>query len=223
MANARALPDPVNGGASASPQTEAGAAPVATPNAVHVTTPPPISRDQLRQRPKPPSDRLRVVMDENFDFVWRQLRRFGLPSDAADDAAQRVFMVASERLDAIEIGRERAFLFGTAMRTAMEARRTVARRREVLDDETYEPRDTGALPDEMIDRERARRVLDEVLESLEMDVRAVFILFEIEEMTMADIASLLELPSGTVASRLRRGRARFEEVLHRQKAKGAFR
>jgi RNA polymerase sigma-70 factor (ECF subfamily) len=39
-----------------------------------------------------------------------------------------------------------------------------------------------------------------------------FVLYEIEELTMAVIAEILEVPLGTVASRLRRARARFEEL-----------
>ena len=42
-----------------------------------------------------------------------------------------------------------------------------------------------------------------------------FVLYEIEELTMAEIASVLELPPGTVASRLRRARAAFSERVQR--------
>ena len=79
--------------------------------------------------------RLRAVIDDNADFVWRTLRRLGLPADAADDAAQRVFLVASERMGDIAPGAEHAFLFRTAVHIAARLRRGIARRREELRDE----------------------------------------------------------------------------------------
>src|SRR3954470_14140087 len=79
--------------------------------------------------------RVRALVTENFDFVWRSLVRLGVPRADAEDALQQVFLVASRKLDDIVPGRERAFLFGTAFRIAHRARRTRDRRREVLDGE----------------------------------------------------------------------------------------
>jgi RNA polymerase sigma-70 factor (ECF subfamily) len=67
----------------------------------------------------------------------------------------------------------------------------------------------------LIDRGRARELFDLVLAELSDDLRAVFILFELEELTMATIAEMLELNPGTVASRLRRARATFEATAER--------
>lgn len=169
------------------------------------------------------SVRLRGMMDQHFDFIWRQLRRLGLSDDLADDGAQQVFIVASRRLAEIGVGSERSFLFGTAMRVASDARRTAVRRREVPDDDAREVVDPTPHPDELLDRQRARTLLDDVLASMELDLRAVFVLFELEEMTMAQIAKLLELAPGTVASRLRRAREDFEAAVKRRKAQGAAR
>jgi RNA polymerase sigma-70 factor (ECF subfamily) len=47
------------------------------------------------------------------------------------------------------------------------------------------------------------------------DLRTVFVLYEFEEMSMAEIAISLRIPQGTVASRLRRARADFRERVHR--------
>src|SRR6266498_1356650 len=66
--------------------------------------------------------RLRALVDEHFDFIWRSLRRFGLAAADADDAAQRVFVVASGKLERIDAGKERAFLIGTAYRVLREIR-----------------------------------------------------------------------------------------------------
>lgn len=167
--------------------------------------------------------RLRSMLQEQYDFIWRSLRRLGVPSTDVDDCAQQVFWVAARKLEAIEAGCERAFLFSTALRVASDARRTRVRRREVPDDdETQQPCDPSPRPDEIADQRRARALLDEVLSSMPIDLRAVFVLFELEEMATADIAKLLEIPSGTAASRLRRAREEFHAIVARVQKKGEF-
>ena len=178
--------------------------------------------------------RLRSIRDQNFEFVWRSVRRLGVPEADADDAVQQVFIVASRRLAAIAEGSERAFLFGTALRVASHARRAAKRRGEVplqedgsataasapgSSGEHASSIDFASSAEELIDQRRARAMLDDVLESLPMDMRAVFVLFELEEMTLAEIAALLDLPGGTVASRLRRGRELFQAEITRLKAR----
>jgi len=164
--------------------------------------------------------RFRAIRDEHFEFVWRSVRRLGVPEADADDAAQQVFIVTARRLGAIRPGSERAFLFATALRVASHARRTARRRGEVAGD-VPDLCDAAPDPEELVDRHRAREMLDEALEALPLDVRAVFILFELEEMTQAQIAALLDLPQGTVASRLRRGREEFQAAIARMKARMA--
>ena len=162
--------------------------------------------------------RLRRMLDESFDFIWRSLRRFGLSDDRADDAAQQVFIIASRKLDTIRPESERSFLFGTAMRVASDMRRSAVSRREVAHaDPAGDLADTASSPDELIDQRRAREILDGVLNAMEEDLRAVFVLFELEEMPTAEIASLLAIPPGTVASRLRRAREEFEVQIARIK------
>jgi len=166
------------------------------------------------------TDRLRAVFDAELGFVWRSLRRLGVPPGATDDAAQEVFLVASRRLADIEVGRERSFLFATALRIAANARRSFARRDARHDDALDRVADPTPGPEALADRARARALLDRVLATLDLDLRAVFVLHELEEMSMADIAVTLELPPGTVASRLRRAREAFRaEVARIQEAR----
>ena len=162
--------------------------------------------------------RLRRMLDESFDFIWRSLRRFGLSDDRADDGAQQVFIIASRKLDTIRPESERSFLFGTAMRVASDMRRSAVSRREVAHaDPAGDLADTSKTPDELIDQHRARETLDRVLDAMEEDLRVVFVLFELEEMPTAEIATLLAIPTGTVASRLRRAREEFEVQIARIK------
>jgi RNA polymerase sigma-70 factor, ECF subfamily len=158
--------------------------------------------------------RMRGMVEQHFDFIWRTLRRLGVGEADADDATQEVFLVASRKLEEVAVSKERSFLFGTALRVASTHRRTSSRRRESpggsLDDRTAQ----GLGPDDMTERHRARRLLDEVLNELDIDVRGVFVLFELEELTAPQIAELLGIPVGTVASRLRRAREVFRAALN---------
>jgi RNA polymerase sigma-70 factor (ECF subfamily) len=164
--------------------------------------------------------RLRAMAIEHLDFTWRSLRRLGLPADLADDATQRVFLVASRKLANIEPGCEKAFLFKTAVHVASSEKRSFTRRREVpCSGNEAELRDFSPGPDEQLDRRRARALLQEVLDSLELDLRAVFVLFELEGLTTTEIAKYLEIPMGTVASRLRRAREEFRAALKRRKGR----
>lgn len=158
---------------------------------------------------------LRRLVVDHADFVWRTVRRLGVPEAMADDATQQVFVIVQAKVHAIVAGRERAFLFGVAMSVAAHARRTVARRREVDADQAPDVADEAPLPDEALDQRRARALLDLVLDAMEIDLRTVFVMVELEELTMAEIAEVLSLPAGTVASRLRRARDEFRKQAQR--------
>jgi RNA polymerase sigma-70 factor (ECF subfamily) len=163
--------------------------------------------------------RLRALRDEHFEFVWRALRRLGVADADTDDAVQQVFITAAGKLDDIHEGSAKSFLFGVALRVASHARRSVKRRAEVGSEALDGCLSGTPETDELLDQRRARTLLDEVLQTLPLDVRAVFILFELEEMDLAEIAALLGIPRGTVASRLRRGRERFEAEIRRLQAR----
>jgi RNA polymerase sigma-70 factor, ECF subfamily len=165
--------------------------------------------------------RVRALVHAHFDLVWRTLRRFGVPAADADDGAQRVFIIASQKLEQIEPGRDRAFLVGTAYRVASEMRRAGSRRGESSIGET-EFVDPAPGPEEYADRKRARALLDQVLDEMPFEMRSVFVLFELEELTVPQIALTLTLPIGTVSSRLRRARGLFRESAERIRARAAF-
>lgn len=153
-----------------------------------------------------------ALLAEHHSLVWRSLRRLDLSECDADDASQQVFLVACRRLDDIEPGSERSFLLQTALRVAAELRRSRRRRREEDGQDLRTLADMSASPDDLLDRQRARALLDHVLAAMPMDLRTVFVLFEIEELTMAEIALAIEIPAGTVASRLRRAREVFRQT-----------
>lgn len=162
---------------------------------------------------------LPAFIREHYAAVWRTLRRFGLASADADDAAQQVFVVVARRYADIELGRERAFLFRIAMNVASKAHRARRRRPEDADPECGESPDAGPLADDLVERRRARDLLDRLLAQMDPDLTAVLVLFEIEGLTMAEIADALDVPPGTVASRLRRARVELEAKVSRVKAR----
>jgi len=169
--------------------------------------------------------RVEAFVREHHAFVWRVLRRSGLTAADADDAAQRVFLIAADRLHTIAQGSERGFLYRTAARVASNARRSMNRRRETSGlEEGNEPAPLPE-PDDLLDQRRARDLLDRMLGELSEDLRATFVLFEIEGLRSTEIAEALDIPVGTVASRLRRARAELEQRLaryrNRRPAKGS--
>ena len=165
--------------------------------------------------PGPTAARLAPLVKEHFAFIWRLLRRLGLGPDDADDAAQQVFLIAVERIAGIAHGSERSFLFGTALRVASTRRRHRARERTADD---LDPSDIVPLADELTSQKRLRELLDGILGRMEEDMRIVFALVEVEGLTVPESAELLGVPTGTVASRLRRGREHFAAAVRRIEA-----
>ena len=173
--------------------------------------------------PKDEAARFRALVDVHFDFIWRSLRGLGVPSAFIDDAAQQVFLTATQKLGAIVVGSERAFLFATARGVAANARRAQSRNRELLDEEAVAKQvDRAPDPEEAMASRQARSILDGILDGLPEETRVVFVLYELEGQTMAEIATLLATPMGTIASRLRRAREEFQSAARRyQSAQGS--
>ena len=155
--------------------------------------------------------RLREMVDRYVDFVARVLRNAGVPEAQLDDDVQRTFITIARRLDDIRPGAEKSFLLQTALRVAAHARRTLARRREIASDEFPMLVEEFATPDKLTDQKRTRQLLDRLLDEMAPNLRTVFVLYEFEEMSTPEIAGILRIPQGTVASRLRRARMEFRE------------
>jgi RNA polymerase sigma-70 factor (ECF subfamily) len=170
---------------------------------------------------------VQALVQSHFEEVWRLLRRLGLPEADADDAAQQVFTVACRRFASIEPGRGRAFLYGCALRMAAKWRSAQRGRVQTtntgeLDELDSAEEDVPSL-DELVERRKARALLDAILDSMPNDLRVVFVLFELEELGSHEIAALLGIPRGTAASRLRRAREDFAKRLNRVEKRLGFR
>jgi RNA polymerase sigma-70 factor (ECF subfamily) len=161
-----------------------------------------------------PADlRVRALVDLHVAFVTRVLRRAGIPRAEIDDEVQRTFIVATRRLDDIRPGAEKSFLFRIALNLAAHAKRKVARRREVDSDQAAEQVERLATPEALTDQKMTRDLLNSVIDQMNVTWRAAFVLYELEEMSMAEVADVLGIPRGTVASRLRGARKEFRDRL----------
>lgn len=164
--------------------------------------------------------RFEAIFAAHHGFAWRTVRRLGVSDAALDDAVQEVFVIVARKLDDIEATMEKSFIFGTARRVASAVRRANKTRGEHLsDDVLHERAGNEPTPEEHLGMRRAQAMLLEILEAMEDDVREAFILFELEGLSKSEVATILDIPEGTAASRLRRGREQFQAHAERLRAR----
>ena len=137
----------------------------------------------------------------------------GLTPADADDAAQQVFMAATQKSERITHGSERTYLYGIALRVAANMRRKLARRREEAEPLAHDVVDLGAQPEHAANLGEACSLLDELLRALPEELGRVLVLAQIEQLEVSEIAAAEGIPVGTAASRLRRARALFRPPL----------
>jgi RNA polymerase sigma-70 factor (ECF subfamily) len=161
--------------------------------------------------PRLPASVLRPLVEQHYNFIWRLLARLGVGEPEVDDAAQQVFMVLVSREGlSLKQGSERAFLYGVALRVAKEFRRKAQSSLQHVAPDPDRLMDGAPDLEAVAARSQARRQLDRILGRMADNLREAFVLFELEDMTVPQIALLLSIPTGTVASRLRRARAFFQ-------------
>ena len=186
--------------------------------AVQVTDPKPQPTTAARTAEVPP---LAEIFREHAPFVWRGLRRLGVPESDVEDVCQEVFVVVHRKLGDFE-GRSslRTWIYGICARTASDYRRSGRVRREVVTDAPPEPpQDGGSASYDAVALRQARATLDRILDELDDDKRAVFVLYEIEELTMAEVAEALGCPLQTAYSRLHAARKVVEAGVQRAQAR----
>ncbi|MDF2695497.1 MAG: polymerase sigma factor RpoE [Labilithrix sp.] len=160
--------------------------------------------------------RFTAAVEKDYDLVWRNLRRLGVPQAEVDDAVQEVILAFARRLDDIEPGVETGFLLVACTFVAKRVRRRIVRRQEVDDEVLNERVDARANPEQRAVQSEARARLQEILDELPYDFRCVFVLFEMEQLSKAEVAKVLGLPEGTVSSRIHRARKLFERAVQRR-------
>jgi RNA polymerase sigma-70 factor (ECF subfamily) len=156
------------------------------------------------------------------DFVWATLQRFGVRDADLEDAMQETFVVVHRRLDTWDrTSKITTWLFGVAMRVAAAFRRKAHVRRErATEDVGTLDADPSLSPEDLAARREARETLDAILDTLDLERRAVFVMFEIEEMSCDQIANAIGIPTGTVYSRLHKARKEFAAAMERHRSDG---
>lgn len=157
----------------------------------------------------------RDIFNEYGPYVWRALRHLGVRERDVEDVAQEVFVVVHRRLPTFE-GRSalRTWIYGICVRTASDHRRRAHVRREhpteELPEQYVEP-----TQQEEIGRAQARRMLAQILDTLDDDKRTVFVLYEVEGLSMKEIVQIVDCPLQTAYSRLHAARRQVANAVKR--------
>jgi RNA polymerase sigma-70 factor, ECF subfamily len=157
--------------------------------------------------------RLERMFRAHHELIWRTLRRLGLSADLAADTTQQAYLIAAERLENIRAGSERAFLFSTAIGLARTNFRRSQRCQLQSDMDLHA--DPSLRSEQLNNRCSAMELMDRVFSKTDPDLVTVFVLFELEGLSAPEISQLVNIPVGTVASRLRRARATFRAAARR--------
>jgi RNA polymerase sigma-70 factor (ECF subfamily) len=155
---------------------------------------------------------LDAVYRQHAGFVWRAVRRLGVPEEAAEDVVHEVFLVVRRRLPDYD-GRAAlsSWLFGIARGVASNHRRGESRAQRRL--ELVAPPPSPDTPEEQARKQQAAALVRSFLEGLDRDKRLVFELSDIEGMKGREIADALDVNVNSVYSRLRAARKLFREFL----------
>ncbi|MEM9071133.1 MAG: RNA polymerase sigma factor [Myxococcota bacterium] len=154
-----------------------------------------ILRDQATALPPD----LSRVYEQNLQYIWRLLSRFGVPSRDREDVAHDTFVVVHRKLGDFDPSRPlRPWLAGITFRVA------AAYKRRKMQGEI--PSELPELSHPAQDTTEIREQALKLLAQLPFERRVVFVLHELEELTAPEIAEALSVPLNTVYSRLRLAR-----------------
>jgi RNA polymerase sigma-70 factor (ECF subfamily) len=163
---------------------------------------------------------LAEVFDAHGAYVGRALSCLGVRERELADAIQEVFLVVHRRLAELrDPGALRSWLYAICVRKALTFRRRAARRREDAVAELPETAD-GSTPHDDLERTRALAMAFAILDELDDDKRAVFVLYEVEQLPMSEVAEAVGCPLQTAYSRLYAARRDIEKRLARLRARG---
>ncbi len=164
----------------------------------------------------PPAD-LAQVYSDHFRFVWRCLKRLGVPEEQLDDAVQEVFLVVHRKLADFD-GQSAlsTWLYAIALRISRRVHRARSKERHrSAEGGTASIESTlggpGPSPEQSAQLAQAQKILMQMEEAK----REIFVLGVIEGLSAPEIAPILGIPLNTVYSRLRAARLCFAELVGR--------
>jgi RNA polymerase sigma-70 factor, ECF subfamily len=149
------------------------------------------------------------LLDEHFELVFRYAYRLSGNATAAEDVAQEVFLRAFRNLHQLrDAGAAKGWLL---VITRNEFNRWCTKYAPQPSLEAHEAPEESAEPESaVIDREEW---VQQSLDQLPLDYRTVVVMFYFEQLSYTEIAEQLEIPLGTVMSRLNRGKAHLKKTL----------
>ncbi len=151
-----------------------------------------------------------------FGYVFALLGRLGVPAASVEDVAQEVFLVLHRRRHEFRNDSSvRTWLHGIALHAG---RRHRERARRALEPTRRPPTPAEPrTPEEDVSTKRDLERLDALLDGLTGEQREVFVLVEIAELPVPEIAELLSVKLNTVYSRLRLARAAVRAGIDRMR------
>jgi RNA polymerase sigma-70 factor (ECF subfamily) len=160
------------------------------------------------------------VFARHGDFVWRTLERLGVRGADREDLLQEVFMVVHRQLGGFA-GQARltTWLYAIALRVVSTHRRRAWVRRESPRAELPDARASTSGPEEALGEAQERQQLCEVLDLMSLEKRALFVMYELDQLPCQEIAETLGIPVGTVHSRLHAARQEFQSACARWQAR----
>lgn len=155
---------------------------------------------------------LAEVYRAHAGFVWRVVRRLGVPEAAIEDVVHDVFLVVHRRLHEYD-GRAAmtSWLFGIARGVAANLRRSQSRSERKL--AVVPPPAAAPDPERTTEREQAAEFVRGFLAGLDEERRLIFALADIEGMKVPEIAQAMGINLNTAYSRLRATRELFQRAL----------
>jgi RNA polymerase sigma-70 factor (ECF subfamily) len=162
------------------------------------------------------SDTFDTLYRENVGYVLRSLLRLGVQERDVEDVAHDTFLIVARKHSQYDPARPlRPWLFGIAFRVALDHRRSAQQRRERLDvpEKSLGAVDRDPPADFRVEQTEKQRLVLAALETLRLEQRAVFILHDVDEVSVPEIAAAFNIPLNTAYSRLRLARAQFEAAV----------
>lgn len=152
-----------------------------------------------------PSLSFTEIFRQHARYLWRALLGLGVRPGDVDDACQEVFLIVHRRLPEFDGRALRSWLYAICLRVASEYRRSARVRREVTVEELPETQAAPTQFDAVFSGELCARLLA-ALDRLDDEKREAFVLYEIEELPLREVAETLGCPLQTAYSRLQAAR-----------------
>lgn len=180
-----------------------------TPDSAKPLTWPLMSAVSAETGPADPPHTTRQLFEAYAGFVLRTVRRLGVSASDTEDVTQEVFLIVHRRIADLQAEvNPRSWLFGIARRVVANYLRKSRRLRESSCVEVAPVANGDPAQELQLTRERA--LLERALNKLDADKRAVFVLIELEGLSMQEVATMVGCPVHTAYSRLYAARAIVE-------------